>query len=86
MQSEIIDLLEKVKKPLTTREIAGLLEASINNIKKDIRKLLDYNEIKFCQVDKDIALKFFNSKRRLRIFYLRKEDLKEVKEMLAYNR
>lgn len=82
MQQEIITLLEKMKKPLTAKEIADLLEASITNIRNDLRKMLHYGEVEFCEIDKDIALKFFNSKRRLRVFYLEKKDLKAIKNIL----
>jgi len=46
-QAQVIRVLEKAKKPLTTKQIAARLRVTTNNVSKNIRKLVEYKEVKF---------------------------------------
>jgi repressor of nif and glnA expression len=70
-QEEILEVLEKADKPLSRREIAELLEdTGLTKISATICKLLKNQEIKFIEVSRIEAKKKYNSKRRLRVYYI----------------
>lgn len=70
-QQEIIDVLEKEKIPMAGREIAELVGQSWQGkVSILLKKLLDNNEIKCIQLDRQQAYKYFKSKRVLRLYYI----------------
>ena len=48
-QGDILDLLEKEKKPLSAKEIAEKLNLSTSTIGHALRRLRDHNEVKSVQ-------------------------------------
>lgn len=74
-QSEIIQVLEKAKKPLSRKEIAIALQEDalkIEAIKVSmlLKKMLKYSEIKCIEIDRSQAIKHYNCKRRMRLYYV----------------
>lgn len=70
-QAEVIDLLEKIGEPLSRTEIASLLGENPLKISECIRKLLLIGDIDSIEIDRKIAMKKYNSKRRLRIYKIK---------------
>ena len=70
-QVEVIELLSsnKVKKPLSTGEIAKLLNVESYSVSRWLSKLLKYDEIDFIEIDKEEAKKY-NKKGRMRLYYI----------------
>ena len=69
-QVEIIAILEKSKVPLSARELAEKLNQREKSIVLTISQLIKFNEVKVMELNKDLAMKFFNCKRRMRLYYL----------------
>ena len=72
-QDEILRILEKFKKPMSRKEIALELDASIFKVSHLIRCLLDHHEIKCIEIDRLEAKKMFGENapcRRMRLYYL----------------
>ena len=70
-QIEVYKLLLNVKEPIPAREIAKKLNDNIDKIFKALRKMIKINEIDFIEIETSEALKKFNSKRRMRLYYLK---------------
>lgn len=69
-QQEIIDCLEKEKCPLTAKEIAEKISSTAVKVSICLETMTRYNEVKCVEINKDLAKRFFNSKRRLRMYYV----------------
>jgi len=69
-QSDVIKILEKATEPLSVGEIALLLCDNQKKISKDINKMLQYNEVCFIEIDKDIALIKYKCKHRMRLYFV----------------
>lgn len=69
-QQEIIDTLEKSKVPLSAHEIANRLNERLDKISHIISMLEKYGEVQFFELNKSLAMKFFKSKRKLKLYYL----------------
>lgn len=69
-QYEIIKLLERSGKPLSRREIANSLKEHPRKISMRLNRLLVCGEIKFIEIDRRKALKYYGSKRRMRLYLL----------------
>ena len=70
-QSEVLELLRKEKEPITVREISVKLKDNYHKISKDINKMLKYHEVFYVEIDRIQALKRFNCKRRVRLYYIK---------------
>lgn len=70
-QSEVINLLEKKKKPLSCREIAILIGDDPHKVGKDLNKMIKYKEVYTLEIDKDKAYKDYNCKKRMRLYYVK---------------
>lgn len=68
-QSDIIELLEKSDHPLSRSEIADVLKVQPSTISMLINKLIKYNEILFEEIDKEMALKKYGCKKRMRLYF-----------------
>lgn len=68
-QSDIIELLEKSDRPLSRSEIAQELNSAPSNISVLLKTLLDWNEIMFEEIDKELALKKYNCKKRMKLYF-----------------
>lgn len=71
-QEEVIDLLEKVKKPMSAREISEALDIAFALVSCNIKKLVKANEIKIIELTREEAAERYHStnfKRRMRLFY-----------------
>lgn len=78
-QTEIRDLLEEKKEPLSANEIAKYLMNDGDNMKsqkskvcKHLRKMLKYNEVDCVEVSRRVARKIYGEgiKRKLRLYYI----------------
>jgi Mn-dependent DtxR family transcriptional regulator len=68
-QLEVIELLEKIKKPLSRGEIVKLLNITDTLVSHAINKLVKYNEIKTIEINANQAMKRYHCKRRMRLYY-----------------
>lgn len=69
-QQEILTVLEKSKVPLTAREISEKLGKLEVHVCADLRSLLKFNEVKVMELNKELSMKFYKCKRRLRLFHV----------------
>ena len=75
-QSEVIGILKKSKEPLSLGQISELLGYEINtrcaykSVSRAICHLLKYREIKAIEIDRNEAMKRYNCKRRIRLYYI----------------
>lgn len=68
----MIELLEKVKRPLSTREISDELGIAFALVSCNIKKLIKANEIKIIELTREEAAERYHStnfKRRMRLYY-----------------
>jgi DNA invertase Pin-like site-specific DNA recombinase len=70
MQAEIIELLEKEKRPMSRSEIARTLNESEIKVSLRIRKMIKWKDIKFVEVDRLQAMEKYHCNRRLRLYYV----------------
>jgi len=73
--------------PMASREISKATGERINEVITYLNKLMKQNEVKCIELDRHKALKYFGSKRKLRLFYistLNKNDLIKAKSTHAY--
>lgn len=80
-QQEIIEILSKIHFPLSRADLSILLNDTVEKTSKHLKTLLHTGDIKSIEVDKDLSLKVFNSKRRLRLYYFDDDTIKNVKEL-----
>ena len=69
-QSEVLDILEKYKKPLSRTDIATMLEQDLVMVSHAIARLVKSHEIKIIEINSEQALKLYKCKRRMRLYYL----------------
>jgi predicted transcriptional regulator len=72
VQSEILELLEQQEEPLSLGQMAELLGENPKKLSRAIKKMLKYNEIEYEEVNRIVAMKVYNCKRRMRIYYVKK--------------
>jgi DNA-binding MarR family transcriptional regulator len=71
-QEEVVDLLEKVKIPMSAREISEALDIAFALVSCNIKKLIKANEIKILELTREEAAERYHStnfKRRMRLYY-----------------
>jgi DNA-binding MarR family transcriptional regulator len=71
-QAEVLELLEKVKLPLSTREISEALDIAFALVSCNIKKLIKANEIKIIELTREEAAERYHStnfKRKMRLYY-----------------
>lgn len=74
-QDEVLNVLDKSKKPLTRSQIAQELNKEPTIISREIRMLLKFKEIKCIEIDRFMAGKFLGKDcafRRMRLYYTNK--------------
>jgi len=73
-QADVIGVLEKAKMPMSRSDIAKELGGLYTNAPKRvsilINKLLKYGEVKCIEIPRDLAIKMYKCKRRMRLYYL----------------
>ena len=69
-QEEVLKVLEKEGKPLSRREISLILNERVEKISSDLRQLIKFKEIKFKVIYSGEALKIYQSKRKMRLYYI----------------
>jgi len=72
-QGEILEVLEKSKKPLSRSEIAIILNESGCNVSHHLKTLITHNEVKIIEINRIQAKVFFKEKspsRRMRLYYV----------------
>lgn len=69
-QAEIIKVLEKCKVPMSADELAKKLGTTKIKVCMDLAPMLKYNEVECIELKRELAMKFYNCKRKLRLYYL----------------
>ena len=70
MQEEIIEVLRNENKPLSGQEIAKKLGETKIKISMRIKQLIKFEEIRCIEIPRDLALKIYHCKRRMRLYYV----------------
>jgi DNA-binding transcriptional ArsR family regulator len=71
--SEIIDLLEKEKKPLSRREIAEKIDATPCRVSHHLKKLVIHKEVQVLEISRFDAKIYFKNNapsRRMRLYFV----------------
>lgn len=74
-QEEIQKLLEITSRPLSVREIGEILGKEPCNISQIIKPMIKYAEISFLEIGKDLALKLYGCKHRMRLYFVEEEKI-----------
>ena len=72
-QEDVVNLLEKFKIPMSTKEISQELDISFAIVSCNIKKLVKSNEVKIIELSRDEAAERYKStniKRKMRLYYL----------------
>jgi repressor of nif and glnA expression len=69
-QGDIIDVLEKIKRPMSRGEIAKELNDEGSHVSHSIARLIKGRCIKIIEIDRNEALKRYKCKRRMRLYYV----------------
>ena len=70
-QGDILEALQEQKKPLSIPEIAKILDTeSIRTVFALVKKLLKTNDISCIEIPRDLAMKMYRCKRRMRLYYV----------------
>jgi len=69
-QRDVIKILEKAEEPLSVGEIAKILDDNQKKISKDINKMLQYDEVCFVEINKEVALEKYKCKHRMRLYFV----------------
>jgi len=69
-QQDVIKILEKNKKPLAVIDIAKLINDDPYKVSKELARMLKYSEVYFIEIDRFEAMKRYNCKRRMRLWFL----------------
>ncbi len=69
-QQEVIEFLEKQPAPLTSGEIADAIGCSHSTVSRIIKKLMQYDEVKFVEINRYEAIKRCGAKRRIRLYFI----------------
>jgi predicted ArsR family transcriptional regulator len=71
-QSEILQLLEEIKKPLSRSQIAEKLMCDACQVSHHLAKLVIHQEVKVIEIDRNQAKEYFKGNapsRRMRLYY-----------------
>ena len=68
-QGEVLEVIEKSNVPLTAREIAISMNSTDIKVCMHLRNLLRHNDVMCVELDRHLSLKFFNSKKKTRLYY-----------------
>lgn len=69
-QAEVYQVLEDSKVPLSSKEISEVLNEPEDKVLKYLHVMVRYKEVDFIELNKDLAMKFYKCKRRMRLFYV----------------
>ena len=68
-QEEVIDLLERIKKPLSRGEIASKLNQDLSQVSHALMRLVKFHEVKIIEINSEQSLELYHCKRRMRLYY-----------------
>lgn len=74
-QQEVLDCLEKEKRPMSVKQIAEIIGRRDKKIYPLINKLLKWNEVFYKEITAEQAIRHFNCKRRMFIYSFKQEWL-----------
>ena len=69
-QGDILEILKKERRPLAASEIIKQLDINAKRVYVLINILLKYDEIKCIEIPRDLAMKMYKSKRRMKLYYV----------------
>lgn len=69
-QAEVIEVIEKSELPLSLNEITQKLNGEPKpKISKTLKRLIKFKEIQVIELNKFLAMKFFNYNRRMCLYF-----------------
>lgn len=69
-QSDVLEVLEKVKRPMSRGEIAKELNDNPEHVSTSIKRLIKGKAVKIIEIDRYEALERYKCKRRMRLYYV----------------
>lgn len=69
-QSEILDILEREKKPLSRTQIAKFLHQDVTLVSRVIARMIKNESVKIVEISREQAKVMFNCRRRMRMYYV----------------
>lgn len=69
-QSEVLEILGNSKLPLSVKEISTQMGIREQTIAVTIKILEKHKEVEYIEINKDLAMKFFKCKRRMKLYYV----------------
>lgn len=69
-QAEVFDVLKNSNVPLSSREIASILNTEEFKVTKILNVLIRFNEVETMDLNKELSMKFYKCKRRMRLYYV----------------
>lgn len=69
-QGDVLEVLEKNKKPMAAIDIARVLKCDRITINHCLARLIHSRSVKIIEIDRHQALKLYKSKRRMRLYYI----------------
>ncbi len=72
-QAEVMELLEKMKEPLSRTDIANILKENTITVSHALQRLISYNEVKVIEISGEQALVKYKCKKRMRLYYVVKD-------------
>lgn len=73
-QEQIIKVLKKTHEPLSSGEIAKIIDDKLPEVCRYLRKLVKYKEICFAIIDKEQAKRFCKIPRTMRIYFIKSKS------------
>ena len=69
-QQDVIEILEKMKGPVSVSDIAKLINDDAYKVSKELTRMLKYKEVSFVEIDRFEAMERYNCKRRMRLWFI----------------
>ena len=69
-QSDILEVLEKAKEPLSRGQIAQILNFDLVKVSHSISRLIKARDIKVIEINREQAMKKYKCKHRMLLYYV----------------
>jgi len=69
-QASIYECLKKSNEPLAAQEIASQISSNTKQVCAAIRQMIKYREVGFVEIDRFEAKIRYNSKRRMKLYFI----------------
>jgi Mn-dependent DtxR family transcriptional regulator len=71
-QEEVINVLKESEQPLSRTEIANKIQKDPCLVSHALQKLIKHKEVMVIDIDRTVASKNYNSRRRIRLYFVSK--------------